>query len=377
MTVILYVDALKKSYLDNGVLPNTFAVLNDHGFSGTVEQSWGFCERSEFLSGVQGIEPQSLAAISYNGFVPNKAIYFFLSITENVFCCLGKINVRIEKTLRYRVWKILQKIKKTDTKPYFIPFPQIFSVCLTEDKYDNDHYLQLNSQINKANFDFDFEFFTNLKMQTDVSDITKLNELKAKEHNKNVKLLVYLSTMDTLGHSNGSDFENIKLEALEFDIELSQYLKKLFFEREEVLIVGDHGMHQVVQDVNIIKLIRRNNLFKLWFKENVIFHFIDSTMLRLWCARDVEVDSMRKEALAFGVFEVIEEHWENGLKLIVCKCKEGIKLTPDFFNGNNTIKGMHGYNPKLFDALGFYWYNKKIECNNGAIKLGELLSKFL
>ncbi|MEK6904643.1 MAG: alkaline phosphatase family protein [Nanoarchaeota archaeon] len=130
----------------------------------------------------------------------------------------------------------------------------------------------------------------------------------------------WIGIIDKLGHKYGPNSREIK-DALK---KLDRQLEKEDFD----LIMSDHGMMEVKEYVEV---------------PETDICFIDSTMARYWD---------RKPEISTNKGRWIKGSEKFGRYIFVAN--PGVVFLPNYWDGSNKVKGMHGYAPPCSEIDGFY-----------------------
>jgi len=168
--------------------------------------------------------------------------------------------------------------------------------------------------------------------------------------------LVYLhfAELDWAGHSEGPHSQAQRCCLKEIDSALHQVFRHL----EEAgltwnaVIFGDHGMVPVARTVDILSLLR---LTGLRVPDDCIY-FLDSTQARFWFTNNNARRRMEKELCHFSGGRVLGEedlarlHFrfsDGRFGELIWAADEGVIISPNFFQGKEPVRGMHGYLPEV------------------------------
>ena len=167
--------------------------------------------------------------------------------------------------------------------------------------------------------------------------------------------LVYLQfgEPDWVGHAKGPHSPQMQACLRQVDNAVRQIVSCL----EEAGVVwngiffGDHGMVPVARRVNILPLLQQTGLRA---PEDYIY-FLDSTQARFWFKSDSARRRIEKELARFSGGRVLTEedlerlHFRFSDKRfgeLIWAADEGVVLHPNFFQGKEAVRGMHGYLPE-------------------------------
>jgi predicted AlkP superfamily pyrophosphatase or phosphodiesterase len=202
---------------------------------------------------------------------------------------------------------------------------------------------------------------------SDVNDDVRMERLLSQIQQKSIDF-AYCSfgKLDGLMHAKGNDHPEIGSLMQWYDGKIRDLLAAAEENYEEVAwyLITDHGMHNVVEEYNLIADIEALGLE--WNKDYAAFY--DSTMARFWIldetARAPIAECLathakgkllsEEELKAFGV-------WFGGGQYgdLVFLMDSGIQIEPSFM-GVKACKGMHGFHPADPDSLASISSNKPI-----------------
>ncbi len=154
-------------------------------------------------------------------------------------------------------------------------------------------------------------------------------------------VFLHLSELDAAGHAHGPNSRVVMELAGEQDRRIQHLLSHA--SDRNLLVFGDHGMVPVTTHIRIDLS---------WVPQGVLY-FVDSTSIRFW-AHPPDLSRIREHMASHsGLFELSSANQDryradlvpNGL---VYWAEPGCVFTPNFF-GSETVKGMHGYLPEVYD----------------------------
>jgi len=281
----------------------------------------GFNFMGEFLTG----NPPSKTGLWMDFVRSENSPYQFLKVGSSVVKSRGKISNRILKLFS----RILYK--KT-FYPYQIPLGLLKYFDLHE-KIEDFKKEELNIFKKKYNVK------TVSIISGEIDDIEKKLEIESSE-------LVFVNyyTLDKVGHKYGPNSK----EYLELSERIFESVIKIQRSRKfkSVEIMSDHGMYEVNKIVNIWDFIERAAL------KNIVY-FVNSPVLRFWVNGEhrkiVEtgLKMMENERIGriltekdFIKFDLPQDREFGDL---IFWLNEGHHIAPDFFMGEEKVKGLHGY----------------------------------
>jgi|TARA_Y100000310_G_C20649310_1_gene798476 hypothetical protein len=170
------------------------------------------------------------------------------------------------------------------------------------------------------------------------------SELKKKKDKDFV--FAHFVELDNKMHSYGIDTAQVYRELSNLDNGLENYIE--FLEREikdyNLIICSDHGMAKTVGTINVASILQNKRFLA----------FPDSTTLRLWCNSldDIELGCELLEELPNGHVYGKDDFAEIGITYsrrftgdLMFISDIGYIITPNYFDGENIPKAMHGFLP--------------------------------
>ena len=360
--ILLILDAFRGDYISKDNTPNLYEFSKNSKYIKYLKPSFGFCERTEILTGKTSKESGYFTAL---GLDPKNSPYKDYKKTIKLFSIFDKLIpiLIFQKILRRLFWIIFKK-KKHTFYPFNIPFMLLSKLNLTEDGKDslinnsfNSIYKLSNGVFNKAT--------TDMSSSLSGDDHYRLKITLENLLNNDYQFYpVYISNMDYVGHYHGPSSGEAKNALIEVDSMIADFIGDSFEKDKDctIIICGDHGMTEVKNKIDIEATIK-NKLDESSFKN--LNYFLDSTIARFWQTKKSE-DEFR------SISNLIEDEFGNLGKVVSrCDyerydipnsikygdfcfiCNPGTIINPDFFNTKKNLKGMHGYNSSDISTLGF------------------------
>lgn len=165
-------------------------------------------------------------------------------------------------------------------------------------------------------------------------------------------LWLHFAEVDWMSHEFGPRSSEAWKSLNEVDLAICEVVKKLNenFKDVHLLVFGDHGMVTTKATVDIEVKLRKTGLKPC---RDYLF-FLGATMARFWFNADSS-RSMIQETLNQTPYGRILEEKEladygcnfNDLRYgdTIWVANEGTIISPNFYNGSNIPKGMHGFTP--------------------------------
>lgn len=366
--VLVILDAFRGDYIDKKNTPFLYKI-SKHPQSHYVKSlvpSFGFCERTEILTGKSSIESGYFTALGFN---PEHSPYLPYRPALNLFHLLEKIfPFFITKKILRRLFWLFFKNKKGTFYPFNIPFNSLSKYCLTEDGLDN-----LIEKSDKSIYNIAQGIFRDAT--TDMSSALQGDDnlriklvLKNLLNDKYQFYPTYIAKMDFIGHYYGPSSKKTKIALLETDKLLSSFYESIIdLDKDcEVIFCGDHGMSEVKNILDIEEIIKG---FKKKFDFYDFDYFLDSTVARFWFKNPsskymkILYKEIENKFAKFGDVIAQEDYLKHEIPIsrnygdMCFICNLGNLISPDFFNSNKKIKGMHGYRPTDASSYGFYIHN--------------------
>jgi len=380
-TILLLVDAFRHDYLNEEMAPYLSKSIKYAEYYSRVEQSLGFCERAEILTGIGGRESGFFTAIGFDPknspfklHIQLKIFHLFESSLVWVFALFSsKYAAKAKGKVRHFI-SIYLKSMGIKMSPYYIPYAWLKYFSLTEDLIDFRNYESFSppsifKALSKNGKSYFYDSFTALNFISPYgSDSERLNSVLTDLSISPKDLyLIYIGDIDSIGHKYGPESRELKDAVLRLDSLIENFIGSAdkLVTKKSYVIVGDHGMAEVKTYFDAEKEIKRlTSTIEINLGRDVIF-FLDSTMIRFWVInKDIEnkfIETLKSSnlfnelgswmdatmALHYGV------PWPDRRYGDYLWCANiNVAVFPDFFQINNRPKGMHGYNPKQEESYG-------------------------
>lgn len=361
--VLVLLDAFRGDYISEKNTPFLHALASKNIYYQKLVPSFGFCERTEILVGLQPIQSGCFTAFGFN---PSKSPYKkyinllnYLDIIERFF------NSKFfSKIIRKVLW-LYFKNTPSAFFPFNIPLSMLPKLSLTEDGYLN-HIENNSSSIYKISNNVFYGSSTSMSEYLHGDDCYRLNQVIENIDSDLEFFPIYISELDVVGHAYGPESPEVISSLRKTDNLLRNFHDKLLSFPENITIVfcGDHGMSKVSKKINLIESIEEFK--KKLPKESKFEYFVDSTMSRFWFGdlKTNEINLLRETIMSkhsnSGFFIDRHQYIDNGIPSLdeygdlMFICNEGVIISPDFFNPRDkSISGMHGYMPKNDSHFGF------------------------
>jgi hypothetical protein len=373
--IFILSDALRYDYIQymsflNSMKDNSYYIKK-------IRPGIGFCEISEYISGLPALENGNIFQLTFNGNYEkiNGKIFtdmlsFLLKIPfvskiitklVNIYLMITKNKLPNPDILQVRYNIPINMLK------YFMPTESVYN-------YDDDKFF------NGKNL---FSIFRNKSITYDVSDFVKhnkisgtdidrLDRLQDKINNKSLKdfTLLYIGYGE-LAHYEGTSSFSFHQKLIIYDNRLRTLYDSFILNYGEdayFAILGDHGMVDVKYYIDIEKIIKNIMLKKRWYFGKDVVYFIDSTCIRLWINHNELIIKEIGEEISYSIENAIDhivlpDTVYKKYGDIILMLKPGYIFFPDFFNKKHN-KGMHGYNTIIDEQQGFFLLMGKSLCEN-------------
>lgn len=357
--VFILSDALRHDYIEH--MPYLKKMSEENIYFENVKPGIGFCEISEYISGLNSNENGNLFQLTFNCRF-GKQRFKLLAYINGFFNHIPKIRRCTQKLIS----NILAKKKETFIDKdvlqvrYNIPISMIDYFEPTESRfnYDSKKFFPNNNlllQIKALGKTYDIDDFVkhNKIKGTDEERLKRLSE-KIKNKNLSDFTLLYIGKGE-LAHMMGTRNPKFQNRLIEYDKMLkniNSLLKKSYDNEYRLVILGDHGMVDVKKYINILPAIKTiKSKYGLSIGDNFVY-FIDSTALRLWFKDKTIIPQVDKDFSKYLEGSIdnlqIDNKYYGDLIYIL---KPYNIFYPDFFNTKKN-KAMHGYKNTIDEQKG-------------------------
>jgi len=376
--LIVLLDALRHDYLNSEDTPFLYSLSNKSIYVKKLVPGYGFCERSEILTGSDCSVTGNFSAYTYN---PNKSpfnylkhFHLFTSLLDSIEDLFllrfpSKYTIYFDK-LQRQLRKRLQRYYRYFRHCYDwnqIPFKFFNLFELTEDTFPHtsSNAFEVPS-IYDLLIDKELSFyhgFQDLANDLKNSYNTELENLYSSFSENNTFTTFAIGHLDTITHKYGTS-RSARLETLK---NVDNMAKSIFLKFKEknpsgyVIFFGDHGMLDVKKNFDAKSSIDHYLKRKRLKVPSDISYFLDSTMVRFWGSKSHIINDLvhSNEWSQYG--KVIDVDFANKLGLnnfkhnygeIIWWANPGIVVFPDFFRRYDPPLGMHGYDINHDDHKG-------------------------
>tara|TARA_S200000501_G_scaffold240176_1_gene225075 strand:- start:5998 stop:7230 length:1233 start_codon:yes stop_codon:yes gene_type:complete len=361
--ILILLDAFRGDYINKNDTPNIFKLSKKSEYISSLRPSFGFCERTEILTGKSSKETGYFTAIAYDPinspYKDYKNSLIFFSALESIF----RLQI-FKKIIRRIFWEIF-KNREATFYPFNIPFNDLSNLSLTEDGVNNLIENSDDSVYKKAQGVFK-DATTDMSSPLKGDDKYRLNLVLDNLKNTNFQFYpIYVSRMDSIGHQYGPNSDMTRSSLKYVDKLIFDFINAAQEVDEDCVLVlcGDHGMTDVANKINLEK-----SLLKMKKDNNSLAnfnYFLDSTIARFWFNENQEQNAKTLSKIIdnqfnkFGKSILLEDFENNDIPKsrkygdLVFICNPGTIISPDFFNLKSDIRGMHGYKTFEESTYGF------------------------
>lgn len=153
----------------------------------------------------------------------------------------------------------------------------------------------------------------------------------------------YFNELDATAHKYGTKSKEV--------IKAIKKIDKKISKEEFDLIYSDHGMMDIIKEISVP------------ISENC---FIDSDMARYWGNEEGMEKIKEKLSLKDGkIIQGVDKRFGDLIFLV----NTGVLISPNFWQGNEKAKAMHGYDGKHKDMKGVYILKKQGKQKNIDVKM--------
>lgn len=369
--VFILADALRSDYPKIHDMAFLQQLINSQGAVVTVEPSTGFCEIIEYLTGntaeQHGLLCQVTVKKDWQAAYTSRYLYILdklLRLTRPIPKVRGLMNIIVDRVLKARLEPEIFRVR------YNIPLHLLPFLTPTESKtaYDDLSFgngVNILHDIRKTKKKIDLEGFVEFNKIKGTDD-SRVEDLKAKISQQSLAdfTMVYLGYCE-MAHFWGTTSERLTRLLKSFDSKIEKIYTSLQenYDSFDFVIVGDHGMVDVTEYVDIQKtFFDVTKKFGMKAGRDIVY-FIDSTMFRIWFADHVEltfreeIQKVLEKALNDKLDHKSEylQNFKPEYGDLIFLLKPGKVFYPDFFSNNKNL-GMHGYDGAHLQQLGSYYH---------------------
>ena len=258
-TIFILLDAVRSDYINENQTPFLWSCAKKGAYYRRVVPNFGFCERTEIITGQTPVESGFFTAIGYD---PQTSPFKLVSDKKSLIF----LDTHIPKNIKIpflpkggNVYDLFRKlvnryiIYKTKISPQNIPLSLLHYWSLTEDLVDHRKdnafsAVSLFDLLKKNNKSFFYDSFTALNIPNNGNDQDRIDMvLKDKKNNNKDLYFLYLGEIDFYGHEFGPKSKQVTSALKNLDQELKNFVCAIIKMDPNCnfLFLGDHGMAEV------------------------------------------------------------------------------------------------------------------------------------
>lgn len=376
--LIVLLDALRYDYLSHEDTPFLYALSRKGLHVRTLTPGYGFCERSEILTGADASITGNFAAYTYapdqSPFQHGRYVRTLLAVLDYCAEAIPRALPRgpalfFDKVHRYGLSR-LQRVYRRFRDCYDwnrIPLRFFHLFALTEDARNHTEpqafsLPSIYDLLRDRGLSWHHGFQDLATDMLDPYDVA-LRKLYAAFRESHSFYCFAIGHIDTNCHKRGTS-----QDARGATVRLVDTMAKEMYEEfmdanpgGQVIFFGDHGMLDVNQVFDAEGELLQFFKDKGWKAPRDIVYFLDSTMVRLWGEKAEECRSLVSngdwskygvvvdEALAskFGILNASFNYGD-----LIWWANPGVAVFPDFFRRVDPPMGMHGYDINVAEHKG-------------------------
>lgn len=350
LTILLQLDAFRFDYLSGFDTP-FLSNLKTEGISGTLVPTFGFEPDAAYIAGLYPDQADGGVQFWCD---PAGSPFWFVSYLPK---CLNHLSRVPELVMRKLLTKAVRPFCKAPTfsmarVPFHLlwhfSFPMKFGME-HQDFCNTDTVFDLLRESGKG-----WLFHCSPNNKVDLKSVVRRAEMDL--HPPQSFAFFHIGNLDRIGHQYGPHSPELKKELSKVDAGIKaiwQFAKERF-DVVHFLVIGDHGMMEVEQTLNIGRVLE--NLSLKLGKDYL--YFLDSTMARFWF-----FSNHAKKLVTKKLNEITEGHIltkeeldryhlnysHNRFGDIIFLADPGVLIFPNFYQNRSPVKGMHGYAPETPD----------------------------
>lgn len=190
----------------------------------------------------------------------------------------------------------------------------------------------------------------------------RLNEIVKKYSKKNYGLYYFhVWDLDKVTHTYGSRSKQVidRVRALDNGLEevIGEFQKR--HSQVDIIMFSDHGMIDVERKLNVMEAMENSGLKE----EEDYLTFLDSTMARFWFKNKRARDKTEEVLLRLNGGHILTKEERKRFRIDFPHTRYGeltfladpsFLLSPNYFQGWEEVKAMHGYDPLHPDLYGIF-----------------------
>jgi hypothetical protein len=353
MLLFVMIDALRHDYINGVDSPYLYSLAHE-GLSGSVMPSFGFEPDAAYLAGLRPDEADGGAMFWFD---PDGSPFAFARFLP---ASLDNLPERPARFVRKGI-RLIAQLTARDVRlrhwasPAWIPLTQLPRFAFASTRLiDEPGFLPaptIFDHLRAADRLWYFHGMPTYRVAATTVCSRFLNELTGRES----YAFLHIGDLDGVGHHYGPWSDERRAALRHLDDILSQIVAYAQSKTQHVdlLILGDHGMAEVEQTLDVTPVIKRLDERGLKFD-----YFIDATFFRCWSHDASVLTAIRDEVSQLrGLVEIGQiEVQRYGLQYshhrfwdLCWQAEVGLVFTPNFHNGHQRLLGMHGYLPECQD----------------------------
>ncbi len=365
--IFILLDAFRWDYLQPDTAPTLWQLKEQGLYAQKLRPSFGFCELTESATGARPDISEKFTQLTFIETRHSSSKKNYLNLlnwaAEKVKNYGGRGSTRMTRWLTKDLIRPMLKDPQMSTLSYNIPLPLLPLLTAVEARrYTDRGAFGIEScfdVLTNAGYKiFDDTYVINNKVSGPDQD--RVAQLTSKVTSDHDLYMIYLGGCDEYGHNFGPDSQELKNGVTQQDTWIAQLIKT-FPKDSRFLVVGDHGMLNVTNTIDIAAIIKRE-LPQLKHTRDFTL-FLDSTLARVWWHNNQTGQALQK-LFSHPPFTpkgmVIDETEAKHLCIpppgdrygqIIWRANPGVMIFPDYFNAKIPV-GMHGYPTHIDEQKG-------------------------
>jgi len=353
MLLFVMIDALRHDYINAVDSPYLYSLARA-GLSGSVVPSFGFEPDAAYLAGLRPDEADGGAMFWHD---PDGSPFAFARFLP---AALDDLPERPARFVRKGI-RLIAQLTARDVRarhwasPAWIPLTQLSRFAFASTRLvDEPGFLPAPTvfdHLRTAGRLWYFHGMPTYRVAATIVHNRFLTEFTGRES----YAFLHIGDLDGVGHHYGPWSDERRAVLRHVDDILSQIVAHARTRSEylDLLILGDHGMAEVEQTVDMTPVIKHLEARRMKFD-----YFIDATFFRCWSHDASVLAAIRDDVSQLrGLVEIGEiEVQRYGLHYghhrfwdLCWQAEAGLVFTPNFHNGHQRLLGMHGYLPECQD----------------------------
>jgi hypothetical protein len=357
INVFVYVDALPYEEINSGSAPFLHWFVNEgrtYKLQNIMGYSFGI--QSTMLSGRLPSETKHFMPYVY---APNASPFLFKFIAR--LARKLSVDVNFPRLLKIARYGLMSKfILKRGAKVNFVPWNIIDKFFIYPYYYMNElpFFADLKTNL-ESKYGVNLLYFgPPISSKPIIDAINHMKSIIQTKNGNNSLLMVYLDTLDRVGHAYGVDAKVWKRTLINVDNELEMLYRFLstHLKKWSLALFSDHGMCNVNETIDILGAMKS---YRLTSKQFTIF--VDATISLIWLEEQPAKYKVIKALEGLGgdkvTFFANDENREvlrrygvltddNRFGDIIVQAMPGFMFFPNFYSYLKPFKGVHGFLPE-------------------------------